>query len=55
MGMLLRRNRKDVVVEPKVNGKPVEKTTKKKKLSVEPEYPTETVRQVTGINNLIRQ
>lgn len=54
MGMLLRRNRKDVIVEPKVNGKPVVRQPKKK-LSIKPEYPTETVRQVTGIDNLIRQ
>jgi hypothetical protein len=38
MGMLLRRREKKALVEPKVNGKPVVKEPKNKKLNKEPDY-----------------
>ena len=38
MGMLLRRRNRKPEVEPKVNGKPVAKEPKIKKLNKEPSY-----------------
>lgn len=38
MGMLLRRKGRKPEVEPKVNGKPVVKEPKTKKLNKEPDY-----------------
>lgn len=38
MGMLLRRGKRKPEVEPKVNGKPVVKEPKTKKLNKEPDY-----------------
>lgn len=38
MGMLLRRKGRKAEVEPKVNGKPVVKAPKTKKLNAEPDY-----------------
>ena len=38
MGMLLRRGNRKPAGEPKVNGKPVAKAPKSKKLNLEPDY-----------------
>ena len=55
MGMLLRRRDRKPEVEPKVNGKPVVKEPKNRKLNKEPVYSTKTERQITGINDLVRK
>ncbi len=55
MGMLLRKRDRRPEVEPKVNGKPVVKEPKTKKLNKEPVYPQKVERQVTGINDLVRR
>lgn len=41
--MLLRRGKRKPEVEPKVNGKPVVKAPKTKKLNLEPDYEKNTV------------
>ncbi len=46
MGMLLRRKERKPEVEPKVNGKPVVKEPKTKKLNKEPDY----VKKQTVVN-----
>ena len=55
MGMMLRRrDRNAAVVEPKVNGKPVVKPPKTKKLNLDPVYPETEVKvntQTTSILN----
>ena len=38
MGMLLRRRVRKPLVEPKVNGQPVKRSPKTKKLNLEPDY-----------------
>lgn len=43
MGMLLRRKGRKPEVEPSVNGKPVVKAPKTKKLNLEPDYAKNTV------------
>jgi hypothetical protein len=43
MGMLLRRRGRKPEVEPKVNGNPVAKAPKTKKLNLEPDYVKNTV------------
>ena len=43
MGMLLRRRDRKPEAEPKVNGKPVVKAPKTKKLNLEPDYARNTV------------
>ena len=43
MGMLLRRKGRKPEVEPKVNGKPMVKPPKTKKLNLEPDYVNNTV------------
>ena len=43
MGMLLRRKGRTPEVEPKVNGKPVVREPKTKKLNLEPDYAKNVV------------
>lgn len=43
MGMLLRRKGRKPEVEPKVNGKPVVREPKTKKLNKEPDYVKNTI------------
>lgn len=50
MGMLLRRKGRKPEVEPRVNGKPVVKPPKTKKLNKEPDY----VKKDTVVNPTIR-
>lgn len=49
MGMLLRRKGRKPEVEPKVNGKPVVREPKTKKLNKEPDYVKNTI-----VNPIVR-
>lgn len=49
MGMLLRRRNRKPEVEPQVNGKPVVKEPKTKKLNKEPDY----VKKETVVNSTV--
>lgn len=55
MGMMLRRrDRKVTIVEPTVNGKPVVKPPKTKKLNLDPVYPKTEVKVEQKATNIIQ-
>ena len=55
MGMMLRRrDRNATVVEPKVNGQPVVKPPKTKKLNLDPVYPKTEVEVEQKATNIIQ-
>lgn len=56
MGMMLRRrDRNTTVVDPTVNGKPVVKPPKTKKLNLDPVYPKTEVKANSETTNILNK